>query len=69
MHRIRKHLQKQTQTQRRQQNNENTKEKDMYEEVHILFLSNKKFLGEKKGVVESNEIPGTGELSDHISSA
>lgn len=36
MHRIRKHLLKKTQR-RQKQNNENTKEKDMYEEVHILF--------------------------------
>ena len=37
MHRIRKHLLKKTQR-RQKQNNENTKEKDMYEEVHILFF-------------------------------
>ena len=44
MHRIRKHLLKKTQR-RQKQNNENTKEKDMYEEVHILFLSNKNSCG------------------------
>lgn len=36
MHRIRKQLRKLI-TIRQQQNNENTKEKDMYGEVHILF--------------------------------
>ena len=64
MHRIRKHLQKQTQTQRRQQNNENTKEKDMYEEVHILFLlgqgpvfEEEFFVDPKNGTKKTNKPP------------